>query len=102
MNTKQKCKYKGFTLIEILVSLAICSILLVGLYISFINIMDFSKSIDTETTLINMDNMLTILLDRDVSSIYMDKKEMGKFKITGKKMKLTMGPDYLHSIQPTH
>ncbi|WP_461832874.1 prepilin-type N-terminal cleavage/methylation domain-containing protein [Desulfothermus sp.] len=84
MNTKQINKYTGFTLIELLVSLAICSILLVGLYISFINILDFSESVDTDTILINMDNMLTILLDRDISSIYTDPNEIERFKLQGK------------------
>ncbi len=84
MSTIQINRYAGFTLIELLVSLAICSILLVGLYISFINILDFSENVDTETILINMDNMLTILLDRDISSIYIDPKEIERFKLGGK------------------
>lgn len=84
MNTKLTCKKYGFTLIEILVSLAICSILIIGLYLSFINIIDFTKTVETETTLINMDNMLTILFDRDITSIYMDKNNFEKFSLTGK------------------
>ncbi len=71
---------RGFTLIEILIALTITSILMVVLYVSFKKVVDTIHYIEIVRSMAIMDRMLTINLDKDLSTIFYEKKYNTKKK----------------------